>query len=131
MAIRPISFGKEFKTREVVNIVSGKEIASTDFIMGISGLTYSDLLTKNSSDMYVASSSYCGKEIARKNPILQPLRDISEVLHDEISKLRPNDEKMLYKVKGLFSQRDAKCDEICSQLGETIDIEPFDIPFLK
>lgn len=131
MAIRPVSFGIEFKTREVANIVSGKDVASGEFLSSISGISIDDLLTRNSSDMYIASSGYCAKEIARTKPIFKPLLDASIALRDELLKKRYNDEKYVNNVNKLFEQRDKKLEEVCSQLGDTIDIEPFYIPFLK
>ena len=131
MAIRLVSFGKEFKTREIANIVSGKDVASGEFLSDISGISIDELLTRNSSDMFIASSGYCAKEISKTKPIFQPLLDASITLRNELLKKRYNDEKYANNIQKLFEQRDKKIEEVCSQLGDTIDIEPFDIPFLK
>ena len=68
MRINRVSFGQIFKTREVAEIVSGKQIASNQFLSDITGLSIDSLLSNNHTDMFVASSSYCGKKIGDINP---------------------------------------------------------------
>lgn len=131
MAIKPVSFGVQFKTREVANIVAGKEMASGKFLSDISGIPVYELLTRNSSDMYSASSDYCAKKIPQIHPVFQTLKDISDVLREEFYKIRFNDGKKPELIDSLFDARDKEIEAICSELGETIDIEPFKIPFLR
>lgn len=131
MAVKNVSFARSFSTKEVANIISGKNYATGSFLSGITGIPEDRLLANNNSDMFIASTSYCSRVISEKHPEFKVLRDTSIKIKEKSSELMQFGDFNFEKIKPLFVKRDVEIRNIRKKLGDIINIESFPIPFLK
>lgn len=131
MTIQNVSFGHSFRTREVANIVAGKQNASGAFLSKITGIPEGILLTNNDSDMFVAGSSYCAGKIAETHPEFEQLRDTSKLIAATVKNVDILGRINMKELEPLIDKREVQVKEVCKKLGDIVDIPSFEIPFLK
>ena len=131
MRINSISFGQIFKTREVAEIVAGKEIATNRFLSDVTGISENDLLSCNHSDMFIAGSNFCGKKISELNPEFKTLNELASAIRYSFASCGIFGEKDTTAIQDLFEKRDKEIETVCTKLGETVDIPNFSVPFLR
>ena len=126
-----ITFGAMFNTREIANILSGKEAGSREFLSKMTEIPIEKLIAYNNSDTFSIGTNICKHEIIKQYPDLKPLTDISTVISDRISKFFAGNKKQYNKIIELFNLRDKTISDICTKYGDSIDIKPINIPSLK
>lgn len=129
MNINNVSFAGVYNTREIANVISGKEAANTQLLASLSGVSTDVLQISKSADLLAAGSNYCISKIVEDNPEFKGLRAISLEIKKGLEKafMHNADLKPLYNA---MEKRDEMVDEFCAEHGETIEIPEFDIPFL-
>ncbi len=131
MQISKISFGKIFSTNEVAKIVSGEKESSVEFLSEISGIKKHELLSRYNSDVLTASSIYCARKISETHPEFQTLKEIGAKIKELFQSLyNGNKDTDINALKKLSTERITERKKVCDKIGNTIDIEPFNIPFL-
>ena len=127
MKVNPISFGKEYKTKDIAEIVGGRQ-ASGKLISEMSGIPEHTMLTRYSIDIFKASSYYIGTKVIEQHPEFAPIREVSKRILEVLD--TPMSKENSKKCDELTAQKQTIIKDVCDKNGETIDIEPVSIDIL-
>ncbi len=130
MSISNVSFSGTYNTREIANIVAGKEPVTTKFLSSLTGVSQDKLLCNCSSDVIEFGSQYCINEIAQQDTDLSGLRQLVMKIK-AIVQGGAIGETEFRKLNNLLNARDKKIDEYCGKHGDTIEIPDIDVPIFN
>lgn len=127
--ISNVSFGAKFNTKDIVKMVGGVP-ADKKVLSEMSGISEAHLTCNCSSDIYLASSRYAASKVVEQYPDLSPIHKLSKTIQEKINSL-PNNEEDFKEINKLSLKKAFLMSTFCIEHGESIDIQPFEIPFIK
>lgn len=127
--IQSVSFGTNFNTKDIVKMVGGA-VADKEVLSKMSGISESNLTCNCSSDIYMASSRFAANKIVEQYPDLSPIQKISKIIHEKVNS-SPINEEDFQEINKLSMKKAFLMSTFCLKHGDLIDIQPFEIPFIK
>ena len=128
-SISNVSFGAKFNTKDIVKMVGGAP-ADKKVLSQMSGISESHLTYNCSADIYIASSRYAAGKVAEQYPDLLPIRKLSKTIYEKINS-SPSNEEDFKEINKLSMKKAFLMSTFCLKHGDLIDIQPFEIPFIK
>ena len=127
--IQNISFGAKFNTKDIVKMVGGAP-ADKKVLSEMSGISEAHLSYNCSADIYMASSRYAASKVVEQYPDLSPIQKLSKIIQEKINS-SPQNEEDFKEINKLSIKKDILMSTFCHKHGNSIDIQPFEIPFIK